>query len=206
VPANKRLIEIAVMPIVITALGIFGTCAVTSQQNTNAVLMAQTQLQSEETRSRSEQQIKILEIFSNRISSPNVDERQLAIRILSVLDGDLASKLATAVSANEKEDPSVRTLAREVAASQASKGYSFPVIASYSTLAPAIATAVRIGKEYTTIYPTEVYRSENGYFAVTLGGYLSPDEASKRSEYARNQGIAGDAYVRTSKLWGQRLN
>ena len=186
-------------------MGIFGTHQVTSLQSRSTEVLSQAQLQSEEKRTRSEQQLKILEIFSQRIISQDVRDRQVAIRILQALDGELATKLASAIAANEAEAPEVRTLARDVVTAQASKGYSFPVVASVTTLSEALSRAAALtGK--TGEYSADVYSAENGYYAVTLGGYLTTEEAIQRRDFARKNGIAADAYVRTSRLWSERLN
>ena len=202
---SKSYLEIAIMPMVVAGLGIFGTHSVTSQQNRSTQILSQAQLQSEEKRTRGEQQLKILEIFSEKVVSADVRDRQVAIRILTALDVELATKLASAIAANESEAPEVRTLAREVVTAQASRGYSFPVIGSFTTLNEALARAAGLAGKIGE-YSADVYGSENGYFAVTLGGYLSMEEAVRRRDFARKNGLAADAYVRTSRLWSERLN
>ena len=47
--------------------------------------------------------------------------------------------------------------------------------------------------------------SENDIYGVSLGGYLSYNEALNRTDYAKNNDIAPDAYVWTSRVWGVNL-
>jgi hypothetical protein len=202
---RKSLVEVTLMPLVVAVLGICGTYVITSYQSEHSRLLVEAQIRSEERRGRTEQQLKILEIFAERIVSKDVDDRQAAIRILTVLDGDLAERLATAIADDKNESPEVRILAKSVATAQATKGYSFVVLGSYKSLSDAMARAVELATKVAA-FPIEVYGTENGYFAVTLGGYLPYAEADTRRGFARSNDLANDAYVRTSRLWSERLN
>lgn len=84
------------------------------------------------------------------------------------------------------------------------KGTVFPVVGSFLELGEAIAFAKTI-EDRKISYKPEVYLSENNYYGVTLGGYLSLEEAIKRSEYARTKRIAKDAYTYSSINWGDNL-
>jgi heme exporter protein D len=79
---------------------------------------------------------------------------------------------------------------------------AFAVIASFQTLGHATVFAKELA-EKDSAYPLEVYLREPKSYAVTLGGYLSYDEANKRILYARANGLAADAYVRLAKDWGK---
>lgn len=81
---------------------------------------------------------------------------------------------------------------------------TFPVVASLPTLDAAVAKAQEL-KNMGLPYETEVYLADNNYYAVTLGGYLTQEEAASRVNYAKNNGIAKDAYVWESTLWGENL-
>jgi len=81
---------------------------------------------------------------------------------------------------------------------------AFAIIASYQTRQGAIDA----GRELQTRkleYPVEVYQRDPRRFALTLGGYLTPEEANKRVSYAKQQGLSKDAYVRSAKDWGSNL-
>lgn len=82
---------------------------------------------------------------------------------------------------------------------------AFAVIASYNTLGRAIDYAKGL-KNREIAFPIEIYRRSPIRYAVTLGGYLTPEEASKRVEYAKQLGIAPDAYVRFAQDWGDNLH
>jgi len=51
-------------------------------------------------------------------------------------------------------------------------------------------------------FPIEIYRRDSKRYLVTLGGYLSNDEATERVVYAKEQLQFSDAYVRFAKTWG----
>ncbi|ODN42643.1 hypothetical protein BGC07_06545 [Piscirickettsia litoralis] len=54
-------------------------------------------------------------------------------------------------------------------------------------------------------YRSEVYLSDNGYYAVTLGSGLSLKKAEQRVKYAKSKTNITDAYVRTSDKFGSNL-
>lgn len=101
---GKSWIEVFLMPLVVAVVGILGTYWITEQQGKDAT-----------TKADADRQIKILEIFSEKITSTDKEQRILALRLLRAVDGDLAAKLATAVSETEGESPEVRKVASEVA-------------------------------------------------------------------------------------------
>ncbi len=102
-----------------------------------------------------------------------------------------------------KESVQVRTAAR-VITQKITKGTVFPVVGSFMELGEAISFANKL-EDRGFSYKPEIYLSENNYYGVTLGGYLSLEEAIKRTEYARTKGIAKDAYTYSSINWGDNL-
>ncbi len=101
---RKSWIEIILMPLVVALVGIVGTHLITVQQEKNA-----------REKAAADRQIKILEIFSQKITSKDQAERILALRLLTAVDGDLAAKLALAVSQTEPQKSEVRKVASSVA-------------------------------------------------------------------------------------------
>ena len=158
---------------------------------------------SAEKRFRAEQQVKILEIFGEKFFSDDAKEKELAVKMLAAVDSGLASSLAGIIAKDTKESEQVRTAAR-VISQRITKGITFPVVGSFKELSEAIAYAKKLeDREFS--YQPEIYLSENNYYGVTLGGYLSLEEAIKRTEYARTEGIARDAYPYRSTNWGDNL-
>ena len=103
-PQGKSWIEVFLMPLVVAVVGILGTYFITDQQGKDA-----------NTKADADRQIKILEIFAEKITNPDEAQRILALRLLKAIDGDLAAKLATAVSEAEPKQSKVRQVANEVA-------------------------------------------------------------------------------------------
>ena len=101
---NKNWIEIFLMPLVIAGVGILGTYLITQQQELNAIAKAD-----------SDRQIKILEIFAEKITNEDIKQRLLAIKLLRALDDDLAEKLASAVAEAEPDKSKIKEVATKVA-------------------------------------------------------------------------------------------
>ena len=99
---KKSWVEITLMPLVVAVVGVVGTLIVTHQQEINAQVKAD-----------SDRQVKVLEIFADKISSPKERERKLALRMLEAIDGELAAKLAAAV-ADTETNVAVRGIAQDV--------------------------------------------------------------------------------------------
>jgi hypothetical protein len=200
----KSWVEIVLMPLVVALVGIIGTITITNQQAENAALLRKTELEKTQEIADADRQIKILEIFSEKITSSDEKDRILAIRLLTALDGSLATKLATAVSESADKNSDIRRVAKEVSKQSELIGNSFPVVFSTKNYDVAVEFANKINDNSNTSKP-EIYMSDNGYFAVTLGGYLSYSEAQKRSTLAVKMNLSKDAYIRTSTNWGENL-
>lgn len=87
---------------------------------------------------------------------------------------------------------------------EAKKDYYFPVVGSFRTIEEATHFAKRLLKERYK-YKAEIYLAENDYYGVTLGGYLSYDDADDRVAYAKSKMKVKDAYVWKSQDWGENL-
>lgn len=103
----------------------------------------------------------------------------------------------------EETAGNLRAIRESLSAPQSSAN-NFAVVASFKTESEALEYAKQLKAKGLT-YPVEVYKREADRFAVTLGGNLSYREASMRAQYARQNGIASDAYVRSSENWGENL-
>lgn len=101
---KKNWIEIFLIPLVLAVVGILGTHFITQQQGRNAQAKAD-----------SDRQVKILEIFAEKITSPDERQRLLALKLLRAVDDDLAAKLASAVAEVEPLQSKVSEVATEVA-------------------------------------------------------------------------------------------
>jgi hypothetical protein len=123
---KKSFIEVVLMPLVIAIVGIGGTYFLTTQQEKNAETSKTAQLESTRELAEADRQLKILEIFAEKVASQDQQERILALRLLDALDPALAEKLATAVLASEPEESEVRKVADEVAQEANAKARFLP--------------------------------------------------------------------------------
>jgi hypothetical protein len=101
---GKNWVEIALMPLVVAAVGIIGTYLITQQQVDNA--------RSEQ---HSDRQVKLVEIFAEKITSPDEQQRVLALNLLRALDPELTLNLSTAVAQTGSESQKVQEVANQVA-------------------------------------------------------------------------------------------
>ena len=201
---KKSFLEIFLTPFVIGLVGCLGTYFVTNQQLKSSNILSKTQLESTERMTKSDQQIKIIEIFSEKITSKDVRDREIAVRILSALDPELAGKLIEAIAQTSNEDTIIRNVAKQIMAIESSKGYSYPIISSYPNLTEAINSANKLLQKKLP-FEIHIYEASNGFYAICLGGRLSLQESKIRVEYAKANGISNDAYVRTTDKWKENL-
>ena len=107
--SNKTWIEIALMPLVVALVGIVGTFIVTQQQVETVALKAD-----------EDRQVKLLEMFIERITDNDAAVRMRALSYLEIMDSRLAWKLATAAAQAEPVGSPVKQAAeRAVAESDA---------------------------------------------------------------------------------------
>lgn len=121
------------------------------------------------------------------------------VRLATIKLGQLKNADQPTVQPHEPAEP----LQRKEWKVENREYFVFPVVGSFQKLPDAIAFAKRIKNRVR--YRPGVYLTENGFYGVTLGGYLSPAEAKKRVHYARKNGIAKDAYIFRSTFWGENL-
>ena len=129
---KKSFWDVFLTPLIIAIVGLLGTFFITRQQIKSAEISMKAQIESSERQAKSAQQVKILEIFSGKITSPNIKEREIAVRILSALDKDLSEKLAKAIVESSDEDTLIRNIATQFIQEK-----SYVVIGSYTTLETA---------------------------------------------------------------------
>lgn len=92
---KKRSIwEVILTPITVAVIGIIGT-----------ITISQAQLESANAIAQSQQKIKIIEIFSDKITHNDHRERELAIKILTTLDSELGQEIVIAVKGTELDVP-----------------------------------------------------------------------------------------------------
>jgi len=100
--AGKDWTSVMLMPVVVALVGIIGTSFVTAQQES-----------SEKARAVAEREVKLIEIFANKITGQKADEKILALRLLRVLEPSLAQKLGEA-ALDSAPEASVREVAKSV--------------------------------------------------------------------------------------------
>jgi hypothetical protein len=210
----KSTLEALVLPIVIAVVGVSSTYMITRTQIQSANRLATATLQSEERRAvagrdseerraTADQQIKILEMFSDQIKSKEASQRKMALQILTALEPEMAEKLAQAVAATDP-DPEIKRAAVSVVRAVTPQGNSFVVIGSFHSLDEAKAALSVLQKRLGSFpFSPEVYLTDRQIYALTLGGYLSLSEANRRLTTAKD--IAKDAYVKSSNLLGENL-
>lgn len=113
--AERRYwVEVVLMPIVVATVGIFGTYQITKVQEDSALIASDAQRASAIKAADADRQVKILEIFASKITSDDLDQRKLALRLLESIDPQLATRLAAAAVAEEPPDSPLRAVAKDV--------------------------------------------------------------------------------------------
>ena len=89
--------------------------------------------------------------------------------------------------------------------------WNFGITVNFSTIASSYNERDLRGKlqelSFLSLdFPVHVYETVDSrgtpVYAIIFDGYLSKEEADKRTEYARKAGIAKDAYPWSSNIWG----
>jgi flagellar basal body-associated protein FliL len=70
---SKTWIEIILMPLVIALVGVLGTHWITKEQEVSALAASKAQIESAKEAAKADRQIKLLEIFSEKIASDRPD-------------------------------------------------------------------------------------------------------------------------------------
>lgn len=191
---SKSRLDTYLTPLMIAIVGTIGTYFITHHQNQNAKLSMNVQIESSERLAKSAQQLKILEIFSSKITSKNIKEREIAVRILSTLDQDLSQKLAKVIIESSADD----TLIRNIATQFLTTNY-YVIIGSYAAMHTAISYANLI-KQKKISYEVKIYKSNNNKYAVCLGDPISLNEANDIKSYALTHGI-NTSYIKFTETW-----
>lgn len=110
-PNRKSWIEIIIVPLVIAIVGVVGTFLVTRQQQRSSEILERAQLETTTKMAVADRQIKIIDIFSEKIASDDPEDQKFALALLEVLDPELAEKLANAVTQGRPESQEVRQIA-----------------------------------------------------------------------------------------------
>ena len=210
---KKGLLEIVLMPLVVAVVGALATYFVTKQQIRSADLLSRTQLRSAAEQSKAEQKVKILQIFGEKITSERPEDRELAIRILSTIDSELAVKISSAILQNEAEDVNVRKAAQEVRTNSVSdflarlEGGSYAVVvASADNEHSAEAEVEKLKGKYPELFEPETdldkrwgegkYKDVQGRWAVYVGGLYSRRSAEElRRMVVLDLGLARDSFI-----------
>jgi hypothetical protein len=199
----KSWAEVLLVPIVLALVGLVGTFFITRYQIKSAEKIADAERSSGETQSRSEQQVKLLEIFAAKFTSENLKERESSFKLLRMADPEFADKISSAIVNDATENPKIQEQAKSVSEEVRSNRY-FAIVATFPVREDAFRYSQGL-KEQKVQYMPEVYlRNDNNHYIVTLGGNLPYQEANERVKYAKAT-IATDAYVRLGGDWGQNL-
>ena len=113
---GKSLIEIVLMPLVVAMVGFWGTWIISERDERNATL-----------RAASEREAKMVEIFANKITSSDKNEKIMALKLLEVMEPDLAQKLGEAVLESDL-DEQVRAIASNAVEVATARSMSLPRI------------------------------------------------------------------------------
>ena len=197
-----------------------------NEKSQKALLAEKEEIESEKRNSEEEDRQAITSLRNeNKELKSRVDDALREISFLSSNSNECNEETLNKEIASlktELERVSARTESREAqlstdlnslvqkheASVKAAEGTWFPVVASPYNDADLLGTLEELSSSRSE-YPIHVYKSADRHgvpvYAVTLGGYLSKAEASKRVQYARSSGIAPDAYAWSSNLWGSNV-
>ncbi len=124
---KKSLLEIVLMPLVITLVGIISTVSISIVQLRSSEAQAEATRQSAEKLALAEQQLKILEMVNERLFSEKTEDKKLAIGLLLALTPELSQKIASVIQADESQPEAVRIAANEIKNLYVKEKYCDPV-------------------------------------------------------------------------------
>lgn len=148
-------------------------------------------------------QLNDLENQANLSAKGDTNEIKKTVQEVTQTINELKGLNEKAVTQSEQTKQDLQEVSTDLVNRQ-SQLSAFAVIASFPNLENALAYAKQIQATKPS-FSVEVYRRSSNRIQVTLGGYLTPQEANMRVEYAKQQGIANDAYVRLAQDWGENL-
>ena len=201
------------MPLAVAIVGAVATYFITTQQIKSTEATNVANLRSAVERSQADQKLKILEIFSAKIASDNTRDRQLAVRILTAVDSDLAVKLSSAILVDTSENKAVLKAAEEVQTTilpdfiaGLEPGDYAVVVASANTEEAAKSEVLKLKDRYPSLFSPRtfldetwgdgIYKDTSGKWAVYVGGLYSKRSAKElRRTVTQDLGIAKDAFI-----------
>lgn len=105
---SKSILELVLMPLAIAIVGIAGSMIIASAQiQSNADLNKQN-LEAAKQRAIAERELKIIEIVLQGINDPDAKKRQVALKLLDLVEGNLAVSLAKFVKDKEPLNSQIR--------------------------------------------------------------------------------------------------
>lgn len=112
---DKSILEIVLMPLVIVIVGISSSFIISFYEIESSEKFRAAELEVVREQAKTDREIKIIEIFSEKIVSKDEKERILALKILDLIDSKIAKDLARIVAENEPINSIVRkTAEREI--------------------------------------------------------------------------------------------
>jgi hypothetical protein len=111
------LLEILFAPVVIALVGTLGTYFINDRLEDAATKRAE-----------ADRQIKILEMFADKVNSNDETQQRLALNLLTVLDPKLAKDIADAVSVSSPNQSAVKKVALQVAEDASARARDIPRI------------------------------------------------------------------------------
>lgn len=147
----KSILEIVLMPLVIAVVGIMGTWFVTDAQNKmtkqltaeqswREERMAERQLNQAKEESNANRQLKLLEIFGDKINSPNIADQKFALDLLKLVDPDLAQSLTKLVEQGKSTPVEIREFAR----AELARRIQLSAVANPPTVASSEKTSISV--------------------------------------------------------------
>lgn len=148
---SKSILEIVLMPLVIAVVGIIGTWFVTDAQNKMTAQltaeqggreerMAERQLNQAKEESDGNRQLKLLEIFGDKITSPNIADQRLAMGLLRLVDPALAENLTKLVEEGKSTPVEIQELARM----ELARRIQLSAVANPPDIASSVKTSISV--------------------------------------------------------------
>ena len=179
------------MPVVVALVGFAGTYFITKEQASSARTAGDAQIKVAKEQAAADRQIKILDIFSEKITSPDMNQRILALKMLRAIEPDLAAKLALAVSETEAPKSEVKRVAQQVASESTWLSWRYNILWCEwaGTEAKSIAAEVegRLKQAGFSSLQTNIIDKEFLKKSVEDHGYMFPISNSADIRYFDNE-------------------
>jgi myosin heavy subunit len=173
-------------------------------ENSRQILLAQVKQITDESSQAEKKRDQALSDLNSLLSYANELQQKLPSEAANIKDttqriSNSIQNLQQASDRAKETESSLQVLSTSITENN-SAPLAFAVVGSFPQREKALDGAKKL-KERGLAYPVEVYQREPNRYALTLGGYLDYQEASRRVEYAKQQGMS-DAYARLAKNWG----